>query len=93
MARPFRILLAGGWYHVTARGNRRKSLFYIDRDRQGFLGLIAASPERFGLEGSKARVLMNNDHHLLARTPDPNLSQAMQWIKVSSGGGSGRSIR
>jgi hypothetical protein len=28
MARPLRILLAGGWYHVVSRGNRREALFW-----------------------------------------------------------------
>jgi len=84
MARPLRILVAGGWYHVTARGNRRETLFYEDKDRQGFLGLAAELPERFGLE-VHAFVLMDNHYHLLLRTPEPNLSQAMQWLNVSYG--------
>jgi REP element-mobilizing transposase RayT len=34
MARPLRIEVAGGWYHVTARGNERRHIFRDDRDRQ-----------------------------------------------------------
>jgi putative transposase len=30
MARPLRIEKAGGWYHVTARGNERKSIYRDD---------------------------------------------------------------
>ena len=81
MARPLRILVAGGWYHVTARGNRRESVFCDDQDRQGFLGMVAALPERFGIE-VHAFVLMDNHYHLLLRTPEPNLSQAIQWLNV-----------
>ena len=29
MARPFRILVAGGWYHVTSRGNRREAMRWL----------------------------------------------------------------
>ena len=39
MARPLRILMAGGWYHVLNRGHRRSDLFLTDTDRQRFLGL------------------------------------------------------
>jgi putative transposase len=37
MAPPLRIAKAGGWYHVTARGNERKSILRDDRDRPHFL--------------------------------------------------------
>ena len=50
MARPLRILIAGGWYHVTSRGNRREPIYRTDADRQRFLGLVATLPERFGVE-------------------------------------------
>ncbi|MBM3878040.1 MAG: addiction module toxin RelE, partial [Verrucomicrobia bacterium] len=30
MARPLRIALAGGRYHVTARGNERRAIFRDD---------------------------------------------------------------
>ena len=63
MARPLRIVVTGGWYHVTARGNRREKLFHQDPDRRGFLGMVAELPERFGLE-VHAFVLMDNHYHL-----------------------------
>jgi aminoglycoside/choline kinase family phosphotransferase len=34
MARPLRILLAGGWHLVTSRGNRPQALFLHDDDPQ-----------------------------------------------------------
>ena len=82
MARQLRILLAGGWYHVSSRGNRREALFLDDADRRRFLGLVAELPERFGLE-IHAFVLMSNHYHLLVRTPEPNLSHAIRWLNVS----------
>ena len=50
MARPLRILMAGGWDHVASRGNRREALFLTDADRKKFLGLVADLPERFRVE-------------------------------------------
>ncbi len=82
MARPLRILVAGGWYHVTSRGNRREAIYRTDADRRRFLGLVAELPERFGLE-VHAFVLMDNHYHLVVRTPEPNLSEAMRWLHVS----------
>ena len=40
MARPLRIELAGGWYHVTNRGNERKAIYRDERDRGHFLELV-----------------------------------------------------
>ena len=47
MARPLRIEKAGGWYHVTSRGNGRKSIYRDDRDREHFLDLVADMVSRF----------------------------------------------
>jgi hypothetical protein len=33
MARPLRILIPGGYYHITCRGNERKSFYKDDTDR------------------------------------------------------------
>jgi putative transposase len=37
MARPLRLLVKQGWYHVTARGNRRQTVFCDHTDRRRFL--------------------------------------------------------
>ena len=63
---------------MIARGNRRESLFYDEQDRQGFLGMVAALPERFGIE-VHAFMRMDNHYHPLLRTPEPNLSRTIRW--------------
>jgi len=82
MARPLRIEWAGGWYHVTARGNERRAIFRDDVDRRHFVELLADMVERFGV-GLHAYVLLDNHYHLLLETPAANLSRAMQWLQVS----------
>src|SRR5580704_2469249 len=82
MARPLRVDVVGGWYHVTARGNERRAIFRDDTDRRRFLDLMAEWVERFGLR-LHAFVLMDNHYHLLVETPRANLSIAMQWLGVS----------
>jgi len=49
MARPLRIDLTGGYYHVLNRGLERRAIFEDNRDRQQWLGLLAELPERFGV--------------------------------------------
>jgi REP element-mobilizing transposase RayT len=66
--------LAGGWFHLTSRGNRRESLYRTDADRRRFLGLVAELPERLGLE-VHAFVLRDNHDHLVVRTLEPNLNE------------------
>ena len=92
MARPLRLLLAGGWYHVMSRGHRRSDLFLDDADRRRFLGLLAQLPERFGVE-LHAFVLMDNHYHAVLRTPAPNLSHALRWLHVSYSLGFNRAHR
>ena len=82
MARPLRIDVPGGWYHVTARGNERRAVFLDARDRDRFVGLLAELPGRFGVR-VHAYVLMGNHWHTLIETPDANLSRVVQWVQVS----------
>ena len=62
MARKLRVVVAGGWYHVVNRGNRRAAIFRTDTDRRRFLGRLAELPERFRTE-IHAFVLMDNHYH------------------------------
>lgn len=82
MARPLRIDVRGGWYHVTSRGHNREALFLDGGDRAHLLELLEAATTRYGVE-VHAYVLMPNHYHLLLRTPDANCSRAMQWINQS----------
>jgi REP element-mobilizing transposase RayT len=79
MARPLRINVAGGWYHITSRGQRRQPIYYDVRDRKQFLERLEEMTKRYGVE-VHAYVLMSNHYHLLVRTPKANASDAMQWL-------------
>lgn len=82
MARPIRIDIADGVYHVMSRGTERCDLFKDDADRIHFLDRLAEAQRRFRLF-VYGYVLMNNHFHLLVCTPKANLSKAVQWLKVS----------
>jgi putative transposase len=82
MARPLRVDMGDGVYHVMTRGIDRNDIFRCDGDRLHWLGLMAEAQRRFRLR-IFAYVLMDNHVHLIVQTPDANLSRAMQWLKVS----------
>jgi REP element-mobilizing transposase RayT len=82
MTRPLRINVAGGWYHVTARGQRREEIFEGAGDYRKFLDLVAEMRSRYRVR-IRAYCLMPNHYHLLLSTPDANLNRAMHWLNVS----------
>jgi putative transposase len=82
MARPWRVQFKGAVYHVVARGNNRQDIFIDDHGREVFLDLLSRASDRYKLE-IFAFCLMTNHYHLLLRTPDANLSAAMQWINTT----------
>ncbi len=59
MARPLRLELAGGVYHVTSRGDRRENIYDTDNDREEWLGLLGRVCERFNWR-CHAYCLMDN---------------------------------
>ena len=81
MSRALRLLVADGWYHVTARGNERRAIFRGDGDCTQFLEMLGQLPERYGVRVA-AYGLMGNHYHLILQTPRANLSAAMQWLNV-----------
>ena len=82
MARPLRIERAGGWYHVTGRGNERRAIYRDNRDRQHFCELLAEMVRRFRVR-LHAFVLMDNHYHLIIELIEPNLSRSGHWLNVS----------
>jgi putative transposase len=79
MARPLRIAIPGGPYHVIARGNNRQLVYLDEHDRTRFLELLAAVVERYRLL-CHSYCLMGNHYHLLLETPKANLSLAMRQL-------------
>jgi REP element-mobilizing transposase RayT len=79
MARPLRIEYDGAVYHLTSRGNERKTIFRDDDDRMSFLDTLAAVNKRYNWI-CHAYCLMNNHYHLIIETPDGNLSAGMRQL-------------
>jgi putative transposase len=82
MARPLRIELENGLYHVTGRGNERKTIFRTTTDYQKFKDYLRQAQDKYGLL-LHAYTLMANHYHLILETPSPNLSQIMHYVNGS----------
>jgi REP element-mobilizing transposase RayT len=79
MARPLRIEVAGGIYHVTSRGDRREEIYRDDQDRRDWLGQLGEVCTRFNWR-CHAYCLMTNHYHVVVETPDANLSTGMRQL-------------
>ena len=82
VSRPPRIEFAGAVHDVMARGDRREEIFRDDRDRGKFLGYLAEGAERYRVK-VHCYVLMENHFHLVASTPEGNLSKWMHQLKTA----------
>ena len=79
MARPLRIEYPGAGYHITNRGNDKKTVFKDDQDRETFLKILAFVNKRYHWL-CHAYCLMDNHYHLMIETPDGNLSLGMRQL-------------
>jgi putative transposase len=79
MARPLRIELPGGLYHVTSRGDRREDIFLGDGDRLMWLELFGQVCRRFNWI-CHAWCLMDNHYHIVVETVEGNLTQGMRQL-------------
>src|SRR5271169_1035762 len=82
MARPLRIELAGGLYHVMSRGNERRAIVRDDADRQRRLDGLQRTVATHGWR-LHAFALMTNHEHLFLQTAEPNLSAGMHLLNSS----------
>jgi len=82
MARPLRIQYEDALYHVTCRGNERKSIFKDDLDKKVFLDLLSDGLKTYHII-LFCYVLMDNHFHLLLETPLANLSEFMRWFNIT----------
>jgi REP element-mobilizing transposase RayT len=82
MARPLRVEYEGAVYHVTARGNERRKIFFTEVDYTKFVKYLTESKKKFNIN-IHCYVLMSNHYHLIIETPEANLSKAMHYINSS----------
>jgi putative transposase len=79
VSRPLRIEYPGAFYHVTSRGNERRTIFESNRDRERYLSYLESAHNRYGAV-IHGYCLMGNHYHLLLETPRGNLSKILHYI-------------
>jgi putative transposase len=67
------------WHHVFNRGAARRAIFETDTERERFLGCCISAAGKYRLE-IHGYCLLSNHYHLLVRSLDGRLSDAMRWI-------------
>lgn len=82
MARPLRIQYNGAFYHVSARGNEKKRIYFSNSDYEKFKHYINKARDKYKLV-LHCYVLMINHYHLILETPNANLDKIMHYINSS----------
>ncbi|WP_245837317.1 REP-associated tyrosine transposase [Virgibacillus phasianinus] len=79
MARKTRIWFPGATYHITARGNRRASIFHDTQDYQTYMSLIGSCKNDLPFS-IHAYCLMPNHIHLLLETEEKPPGTIIKFI-------------
>ena len=79
MSRPLRIEFCGAWYHVMNRGANSANIYYDKEDYSLFLTVLKEACNLFNVTIS-AYCLMTNHYHILANTPEGNISRFMRHV-------------
>jgi putative transposase len=79
MARPLRLEIPGGVYHVTSRGDRREAIYDDDDDRTRWLEVVSQVCDRFNWR-VHAYCQMDNHFHIVIEKADANLSKGMRQL-------------
>lgn len=82
MARPLRIQYNGAFYHVTARGNEKKKIYFTNSDYEKFKDYLNKARDKYKFL-LHCFVLMINHYHLVIETPCANLDAIMHYINSS----------
>ena len=74
-----RIEYPGAWYYIVNRGRRGENIFEAEEDRKIFITLLKESAALWGVRIS-AYCQMSTHYHILAQTPQGNLSRFMRHL-------------
>ncbi len=82
MARPTRLHVEGGVYHVILRGNDRQAIFFTPADRRHWIALLRRGLDRYGGR-VHAYCWMANHIHMALQVADLPLHRLMHWLAMS----------
>lgn len=79
MARPLRLHVPGGFYHVTLRGNHRQAIFFTRNDRALLDRVVAQVTTKLGAR-VHAYCWMTNHLHLLVQVSEAPLGRVVMRV-------------
>jgi REP element-mobilizing transposase RayT len=79
MARPLRLHVPGGFYHVTLRGNHRLPIFFTEQDRSLLDEIVAHVTIKYSAR-IHAYCWMTNHLHMAIQVCDPPLGRVIHQI-------------
>ncbi len=79
MARPPRLEVANGIYHVVSRGAVRQAVYRDSEDARAFLAILGRCVAKHGWL-CHAYCLMTTHYHFLVQTPGSNLAAGMHAV-------------
>ncbi len=79
MSRPLRLQFPGALYHVTSRGDRKRTIYLDEVDRVVWLAILGevCADYHFVIHGF---CQMGNHYHLVVETEEANLALGMQQL-------------
>ena len=81
MPRRERIDFPGAFFHITARGNGKQTVFLSDDDRYYFLSCLREAHDKHGIL-AHVYCLMDNHYHLFLELLRGGLSKAMHLVNM-----------
>jgi len=81
MARKERITYPG-FYHIVNRGVEQRKIFLRDEDYDYFLDIVENLKDKFNIS-IHAFCLMTNHYHILIKTNEQNISQALKHLNLT----------
>ncbi|MFW5782218.1 MAG: transposase [Candidatus Muiribacteriaceae bacterium] len=82
MARQLRIQIPGAYYHVFARGDHKKRIFFDNIDYYTFIEKLQGVLQKYNVK-CMAFALMPNHYHLYLKTEEANISKVMHSLNTS----------
>lgn len=79
MSREPRVIVAGGIYHIYARGNNKRNIFHDSVDRYWYIQLLAKCAREYASQ-LFVYMLMSNHIHLILRVKNPNLDKLVHSL-------------
>ncbi len=75
-----RQLTDNGFYHVTARANRKEFIFEQDIIKKMFIDILKDAKKKFGFKIKNFCIMSNHIHLIIKPLNKQDLSKIMQWL-------------